>query len=173
MTTEIKDATSSAVEKAGDAVGTARAQAGEAAGQALGTARTRAREEVDRRSTQAGERAAGTAGDIRSVSEELRKQGKDGPARLANRAADQVDRAGAYLRDSDPDTILGDVEAFGRKRPWAMAAAGIAIGIVAARALKASSARRYAVRGQGGDDVTRPAGIGTTGAARPAGLGGR
>jgi hypothetical protein len=177
MTTTIKDATSSAVERAGDALGTAKERAGESAGGAMGTARARAREQVDQRSTQAGERALGTAGDIRSISEELRKQGKDGPARVAERGADQVERAGTYLRDADADALLGDIERFGRQRPWAIAAAGLAIGIVAGRALKASSGRRYSqggtVQGRGPDQVTRPAGAGVPDPYRPAGLGGR
>jgi hypothetical protein len=175
MTTEIKEAASTAAEKAGEVVETAKARPGEGAGDMVGAARSRARDEVGRRSTQAGERAIGTAGDIRSVGDELRRQGKEAPARIADRAADQTERLGAYLRDADPDTLLGDVEEFGRRRPWAIAAAGMAIGIVAARTLKASSSRRYSrvAGGRGGDEVSRPAGAGVPGAARPSGLGGR
>ena len=175
MTTEIKQAASSAVEKAADTAGAARARAGEGAGQVLGTARSRARDEVDRRSTQAGDRALGAAGDIRSVGDELRKQGKDGPARMADRAAEQVERAGTYLRDNDADTLLGDVERMGREQPWAVAAAAFALGVVAARALKASSAKRYSriPGGVGPDADARPAGAGVLDPARPAGLGGR
>jgi hypothetical protein len=168
MTTQVKEATSSAVEKAGDALQGAKERAGEGAGGAMDTARQRAREQVDQRSTQVGERAAGTAGDIRSVSEELRKQGKDGPARVADRAAEQVERAGSYLRDADADTLLGDVERIGRERPWAIVAAGLAIGIVAGRALKASSGRRYS-QSQG----ALPSGVGSDADTRPSGLGGR
>lgn len=177
MTTTVKDATSSAVERAGDALGTAKERAGEGAGGALDTARTRAREQVDQRTTQAGDRALGTAGDIRSISEELRKQGKDGPARIADRGAEQVERAGSYLRDADADALLGDIERVGRERPWAIAVAGLAIGIALGRALKASSGRRYSqggtIKGRGPDEVTRPAGAGVPDPSRPAGLGGR
>jgi hypothetical protein len=175
MSTRIKDATSSAVEKAGDAVGAAKERAGEAAGGGAAIARGRAREQVDLRTTQAGERALGAAGDVRSVSEELRRQGKDAPAKVADQAAQRIEAAGAYLRDADSERLLGDVERFGRERPWAIAAAGVAIGIVAARALKASSAKRYRTLegGKGPEGVTRPAGAGVADPARPAGLGGR
>ena len=175
MTTEIKEAASTAVEKATEAAGAATGRAGERAGDLMGTARSRARDEVGRRTTQAGERAAGTADDIRSVGDELRKQGKDGPARVADRAAEQVARAGSYLRDADADSLLSDIEEFGRRKPWAIAAAGLAIGIVAARTLKASSSRRYSVvaGGRGPDAVTRPSGAGVDDPARPSGLGGR
>jgi hypothetical protein len=175
MTTQMKDATSSAVDKAGDVVGQTKERTGEAAGSAMQTARTRARDEIDRRSSQAGDRALGTAGDMRAVSEELRRQGKEAPAKVADQAAQQIEKAGTYLRDADSDRLLQDVERFGRERPWAIAAAGVAIGMVAARALKASSAKRYRTLegGKGPEGVTRPAGSGVADPARPAGLGGR
>ncbi len=175
MTTEMKEAASGAVEKPTEAAGSAKARAGEGTSSALATARARARDEVDRRSTLAGDRAVGAAGDIRSVGDELRKQGKDAPARVAERAADQVERAGAYLRDNDADALLGDVERVGREQPWAVAAAAFALGIVAARALKASSAKRYShiPGGVGPDADARPAGLGVPDPHRPSGLGGR
>jgi hypothetical protein len=106
-------------------------------------ARGRAVEQVDQRSTQAGTEVSTVAADVRSVGEELRRQGKDGPARLADQAADRADRLGSYLQDSDADRILRDVEDFGRRQPWAMVAAGLALGFVASRFLKASSRERY------------------------------
>jgi hypothetical protein len=54
------------------------------------TARGRLRDQVDQRSTQAGERLAGTAADVRSVAEELRRQGKDTPASMVEQAAGQA-----------------------------------------------------------------------------------
>jgi ElaB/YqjD/DUF883 family membrane-anchored ribosome-binding protein len=128
----------------------ARAKAEEVAGKAqeqVGTAKDKARvqlrDQVDQRSTQAGERVRSAAGDARSVAEELRKQGSETPARYAEQAADQVERVGDWLRDSDGDRILGDVEDFARRNPWGVAVAGLALGFVAARMLKASSAERY------------------------------
>jgi glucan phosphorylase len=115
--------------------------------QASGEARNRLREQVDQRSSQAGERVASAAHDARSVGEELRRQGKDQPARLADQAADRAERLGAYLQESDADRILRDVEDFGRKQPWAVAAGGVALGFLASRFMKASSRRRYASRG--------------------------
>lgn len=106
-------------------------------------ARGRLREQVDQRSTQAGERVSGTAGDVRSVAEELRRQGKDVPARLADQAADRADHVGRYLKAADADRLLADVEDFARKRPWAVAAGGLALGFAASRLLKASSSQRY------------------------------
>ncbi len=128
-----------AQEKASEVAGQAQEKAKEAAGQA----RTKVRDQVDQRSTEAGQRVTGAAGDARSVADELRKQGKDTPARYAEQAADRAERLGGYLERADGDTILRDVEDFGRKRPWAVVAGGLALGFAASRLLKASSSERY------------------------------
>ena len=118
-------------------------QAQEKAQQATGQARTKLREQVDQRSTQTGEQVAGAAQDVRTVGEELRRQGKDKPAQLAEKAAEQAERLGGYLKESDADRILADAEDLGRKQPWAVAAGGLALGFAASRFLKASSQKRY------------------------------
>jgi hypothetical protein len=106
-------------------------------------ARGRFRDQVDQRSTQAGERLGGTAADVRSVADELRRQGKDGPARMVEQVAGQADRAADYLKGASGERILRDVEDLARSRPWAVAAGGLALGFAASRFLKASSSRRY------------------------------
>jgi hypothetical protein len=121
-------------------------QAKEKAQHAAGEAKRTLRGQVDERSTQAGERVQTVATDVRSVGEELRRQGKDQPAKLADQAAERAERLGGYLRDNDADTILGDVEDFGRRRPWVVVAGGLALGFAASRFLKASSSRRYEQR---------------------------
>jgi hypothetical protein len=118
-------------------------QAKDKAQEAAGQAKRGLRDQVDTRSTQAGERVSGMAGDARSVADELRRQGKDQPAKLAEQAAQRAESLGDYLRRSDGDTILRDVEDFGRSKPWAMIAGGLALGFAASRFLKASSSRRY------------------------------
>jgi hypothetical protein len=124
----------------------AKERAQQAAGQAheaAGKAKDRVTVEVDRRSSQAGASLQSTASDARSVAEELRGRGKDKPAQVAERAAEQVDRIGGYLQASDGERILRDVEAFGRRNSWTVAAGGLALGFAASRFLKASSSRRY------------------------------
>jgi hypothetical protein len=121
----------------------AKEKAHDAAGQAKEKAGAQLRSQVDQRSTDAGDRVSGLAADVRGVGETLREQGKDQPAKLAEQAADRAERLGRYLKESDADRILGDVEDFGRRQPWAVIAGGIAVGLVASRFLKASSTRRY------------------------------
>src|SRR3954449_13322691 len=120
------------------------------------------RDQVDQRSTQAGERVGSTAGDIRSVSDELRNQGKEQPAKLAEQAAQRAESLGDYLQRSDGDTILRDIEDFGRRQPLAVIAGGIAIGFAASRFLKASSERRAQSGPRTSRDLTSgaPTGLG-------------
>jgi gas vesicle protein len=139
-------------QKAQEVAGQAQEKAHEAAGQA----KNRLAVEVDRRSSEAGERLQSTAGDVRSVGQELRKQGKDKPAELAERAAEQVERFGGYLHGADGDRLLHDVEDFGRRNPWAVVAGGLATGFLASRFLKASSSRRYRADTPARDTQTRP-----------------
>ena len=124
----------------------AKEKAQAAAGQAKEKAGFQLRSQVDQRSTDAGHRVGGLASDARAVSASLREQGKDQPARLAEQAAERADRLGTYLKESDADRILGDVEDFGRRQPWAVIAGGLALGLVASRFLKASSLDRYEQR---------------------------
>jgi hypothetical protein len=147
-----------AKEKAGQVAGQAQEKAQEAAGQA----KSRAREQIDRRSTEAGQQVASTADDLRSVSEQLRQQGKDTPAKLADQAAERVERAGGYLQDADADRILGDVEDMARRQPWVVVAGGMALGFAAARFLKASSSQRYQQRSSGSNGSANGAAL-TTG----------
>jgi hypothetical protein len=122
--------------------------AGEKVKEAAGTARSRMRDQVDQRSTQAGEQVRSSAQALRTTSEKLREEGQDAPARAAERMADQAERVGGYLQESDADRILRDVEDFGRRQPLTVAAVGLLAGFAASRLLKASSSARYA-RGNG------------------------
>jgi hypothetical protein len=110
---------------------------------ALGQARGRLRDQVDQRSTQAGDQVQAAAQDVRKVAEQLRGQGKETPARVAEQVADRAESFSSYLRDADGERLLGDVEAFARRQPWLVAAGGLALGFAASRFLKASSSRRY------------------------------
>jgi ElaB/YqjD/DUF883 family membrane-anchored ribosome-binding protein len=164
---ESSGATDQAREKAGEVAGQAQEKAQELAGQAsdqakqaAGQAREQLRTQVDQRSTQAGEQVTSQASDIRTVAEQLREQGKDKPAHLAEQAADRVERVGSYLTEANADRILGDVEDFARQRPWAVIAGGMALGFAASRFLKASSSERYYAGSpqQLPNAATRPAG---------------
>src|SRR4051794_12244134 len=121
----------------------AKQKAQETAQQATDQARGRVRDEVDRRSTEAGEQAISVADAIRQASQQLREQGNDQAAKPMDQAADRLESAGRWLRESDGERILRDAEDFGRRNPLAVAAGGLAIGFALSRLLKASSSDRY------------------------------
>src|SRR5215213_8696450 len=137
-----QQAAGQAQDKAQQAAGQAQEKAQQAAGQAKGALRT----QVDQRSTQAGERVSGFVSDVRSVGDQLREQGKDQPAKLADQAAERAERVADYLQQSDGEKILNDVEDLARRQPWLVIGGGLALGLAASRFLKASSSRRYEQR---------------------------
>jgi ElaB/YqjD/DUF883 family membrane-anchored ribosome-binding protein len=142
-------------------------QAQEKAQQAAGQARDQVRTQIDQRSTDAGQKISAQGSDLRTVGDQLREQGKDGPAKLADQAADRVERAGSWLTESDADKIMHDVEDMARKNPWAVVAGGVALGFAASRVLKASSSERYQARGGRPGATTTPPGTATPDRALP------
>jgi uncharacterized protein YjbJ (UPF0337 family) len=153
-TVEAQQPQQGAAEQAQEKVQEVAGQAREKAQEGAAEARSRMQQQVDQRSTQAGEQMSSAGSDLRSVGNELRNQGKDKPARLADQAADRVERVGSYLVESDADRILHDVEDFGRRQPLAVLAGGMVLGIAAARFLKASSSRRHQVRTAGSNGAS-------------------
>jgi ElaB/YqjD/DUF883 family membrane-anchored ribosome-binding protein/uncharacterized protein YjbJ (UPF0337 family) len=150
--TQSDGATAQAQDKAQEVAGQAKEQAQQKAGQAKDQLRT----QVDQRSTQAGEQVSTQAADIRTVAEKLREEGKEKPAQLAEQAAEKIEGVGSYLKDSDADRILHDVEDFGRQKPWAVIAGGMALGFAASRFLKASSGDRYQTSSGSGQTSQSP-----------------
>jgi hypothetical protein len=107
-----------------------------------GQATAKVREQLDVRSTELGEHASSVGDALRGAAEQLEGDGKEVPARLARQGAAQIDRLGGYLKNSDSDRFLGDLERFGRSRPWAAGGVGALLGFMGSRFLKASSDRR-------------------------------
>jgi hypothetical protein len=118
-------------------------QAQEKAQELKGSAGSRVREEIDNRSTHAGEQIASVAAAMRKMGEQLRGEGDETSAKYVDRAGERIERFGAYLTEANADRILGEIENFGRRQPWAAALGGGILSLVAARFLKASGRRRY------------------------------
>lgn len=133
-------------------------QAQEKVQEATQQAKGRLREQVDQRSTQAGQQLGSAADDVRSVAHELRSQGKETPARYAEQAADKAHQVAQRLESASGDELLRDVEDFARRNPWAIAAGGLMLGLAASRMLKASSSERYR--------ASVPNGVGSNGQSR-------
>jgi vacuolar-type H+-ATPase subunit E/Vma4 len=131
-----QEAAAPAKEKARDIAGQAKAHAQAAADQAKG----RAAAQVDERSTQIGQQIGTQAQSLDGVAEELRSQGKDGPAKLAQQAGERVRSVGSYLEQTDGESLVQAAADAARENPAAAAAVGAAAGFAAGRLLKASLA---------------------------------
>ncbi len=104
--------------------------------------------QVDERSTVIGQQIGSLAQDLRNVGDQLRENGTVGAAAgYVDQGAELVDKLAQYLQDADSDTLIGDLEHYARRQPWAVAGAAVVLGFAASRFLKTSSVRRY--RGTG------------------------
>jgi ElaB/YqjD/DUF883 family membrane-anchored ribosome-binding protein len=138
-----REATGGAAGKAQEVAAQAKEQVQEKADEVKAKASDRLREQLDSRSTQLGEQATSFGRAIRKSAELLEGEDNASAARTAHWAADRVERVAGYLKHSDSNRFIGDLEGFGRQRPWAAGALGAAVGFVGARFLKASSESRY------------------------------
>lgn len=132
-----------AKEKGADLVDAAGTQLAVKASEVREEAGFQVREQVDRRSTEAGEQVSALAQAFRPGVQKLRSEGKTSTANMVDEIAGRADRLGSYLQSADADRLLGDVEDFARRRPWLTAGAAALAGFMASRFVKASSERRY------------------------------
>jgi ElaB/YqjD/DUF883 family membrane-anchored ribosome-binding protein len=136
----------SRTDQAADIAQQAAEQVKDSAQQAAQQTRGRVRDEVDRRSTDAGQQASTVADAFRQSAQQLRQDGKDGVAKPIEQVAERIQSTGSWLERSSGDEILGDVEDFARRKPLAVLAGGAVVGFALSRLLKASSAQRYEQR---------------------------
>ena len=83
---------------------------------------------------------------LRETSQQLRKQGQTTMAQYADRAADRVEHASGYVRETDVDQMVDEARGFVRRRPALFLSGAATLGFLAARFLK-SSAREEASAG--------------------------
>jgi ElaB/YqjD/DUF883 family membrane-anchored ribosome-binding protein len=150
-----QSATDQAKQRIEQTGGEVRQQVGQKAQELRTQAGDGVRQQLDGRSTQAGEQVSATADALRRVGGQLRQEGKATPAQYAERAAEPVERLGRYLTDADGERLIRDAEDFARRRPWVVVAGGAALGFLVARFIKASST---------GDGAARQSSYGSQGA---------
>jgi ElaB/YqjD/DUF883 family membrane-anchored ribosome-binding protein len=125
---KVQDAASAAQEKASEL-------------RAHGSARLR--DQVDQRANEAGSQVRSLAEALRRSGSDLSGEGNTSGGRLAEQAAERIDRVGGYLEQKRGDELMRDFETFARRRPWMLAGLGMLAGVAAARFVKASSEQRY------------------------------
>lgn len=144
-------------EKGEELVSSAQEQITTKARELGGEADFQIREQLDQRSTQAGEQVQSIGEVLQSGANQLRSEGKDLPAQVVEQVARRAHELGGYLQSAQADRILGDLEGFARRRPWVTAGVGVLAGFVASRFVKASGDRRYqGVQSNGGGYSSRP-----------------
>jgi hypothetical protein len=101
----------------------------------------RLRQEVDQRSTQAGEQVQTFAQTMRRTASELRAQGQQGQGGLLDQVAMRAEQLGGYLTQADADQLLEQARTagtraldFARQQPLLVALGGLGVGILASRA---------------------------------------
>ncbi len=104
-------------------------------------------DQIDRRTTDLGNVVGEHVGNLRTMGDSLRGQGQDGTARLVDMAADRLNQVSVYLRETDGDRIVHDLETVARNQPVITATAGLLFGVTAARLLKAGAMQRYRTYG--------------------------
>jgi len=100
-------------------------------------------DQIDQRMTDLGNVVGAHAGNLRAMSDTLRNQGQDNTARLVDMASDRLNQVSTYLTQTDGDRLIHDVESLARRQPLITGAAGLVLGLTAARLLKAGATQRY------------------------------
>ena len=133
--------------KAQQAAGPAKEKAQQVAGQAKGHAQAAAEQakgqaaaQLDEKSTQAGRQIASQGDALEGVAGALREQGKDGPAKVAEQAAEKVKNVGDYLEQADGEQLVGAAQKAAQDNPAAAAAVSAAAGFAVGRVIKAAKA---------------------------------
>jgi hypothetical protein len=116
--------------------GTSSANGGKAI---VGTAGRQLAEQVDRRSSELGEKVASAAGAVRDVGKQLREQDRPGVAKLTEGVADRVEGIGGYLASRSPDQLVSDIKDLATREPLVFAGVCFALGMFAARVVKAAT----------------------------------
>jgi hypothetical protein len=98
------------------------------------------------------------AGDARRAAEEQIK-GRETPARVADQAADRMERFAQYLRDADAGRIMSDIKRVSREQPAAVVAGAAVVGVVIGRVVKASDTSGSTSNSTSGSAAQLPEGV--------------
>ena len=99
--------------------------------------------QIESRTAESGRRIRTTAQTLRTVADELRDDPATSPAAdFADRGAEVIERIGSYVEQTPLTQMIADAEQFSHEQPWVVASAGIAAGMLAARLVKSTAARR-------------------------------
>ena len=116
-------------------------QAGEKVDQAVTVAKQQTTSRLDGERERVADGLYSTAHALRQVGQQLREQEQGTIASMADRAAQQAERASGYLRSRDLPELLNETEQLGRAHPLPFMGGAIALGLLGVRFLKSSRAQ--------------------------------
>lgn len=111
------------------------------AGQLTEQAKEQTRSFFDGQRERLAEGLGGVATALRQTGHQLSDQDRGAVAQYADRAADTMQRASSYLRDTSAEEMLGSVERYARREPALFLGGALALGFLGARFLKSSRRR--------------------------------
>lgn len=103
------------------------------------TARKEIAEQVGRKSTEIGEHVASAADAVRGVGKRFRERERPGVAKLTDGVADRADGIARYLSSCSPEQLVADIRDLATREPVVFAGACFAMGLFAARVVKAAT----------------------------------
>jgi hypothetical protein len=89
--------------------------------------------------TSAAEGLDSAAGAVNAVGDQLRENNLGALSQYTDLAAEQIEKAAAWLRTTTPEEIARDVEDFAKKQPELFAATAVALGLLGLRFLRGTS----------------------------------
>jgi hypothetical protein len=159
----LQSAAGAAQDAAGDAVEAARQGVGQGVGQATDFVREQVGPLVDamrervgplaeqvkeqastvtqQQMTSAAEGLDSVAGAVNGVGERLRENNLGELAQYSDLAAEQIEKAAAWLRTTTPEEIAHDIEDYAKKQPAVFVAGALALGLIGVRFLHSASQR--------------------------------
>lgn len=114
-------------------------QVQQTAGQVADQAKQQAISQVSTQKEHAAGSLDAVATALRQSGDQLRGNQQEPLANLANTAAQHVEQFSGYLRNTDVQEMIRDVEQFARRQPAAFLGGAFTLGVLAARFLKSSA----------------------------------
>lgn len=121
-------------------------QAQQKSAEAMEQARESTRAMLDQQKGRAAQGLGSVASALRQTGENLGEGEQDAIGQYARQAADKIDAIANQLQDRSVDEILYEAERFARREPEIFLGGAVVLGLLAARFLKASGARRSSMR---------------------------
>jgi ElaB/YqjD/DUF883 family membrane-anchored ribosome-binding protein len=105
----------------------------------VGRARERATAQLSSQKDRATDGMGSVAHAVRQSTQQLREQHHDTIAQYIEKAADQLDKMSARLREKNVNELIDDAQRLARRQPALFIGAAFAVGLLGARFLKSSS----------------------------------